>query len=90
MTYCSSKPALRLKMQKPTLLLIIFSVFLVSCQLTSTTGQREIDAHVGFDGLIAEFSKDAPPQVVFEESSFPILLKLRNNGAYDINEKEKK
>lgn len=77
-------------MTKFKLLLIVLSVLLISCQFsgTSTAGQREIETHVGFDGLTAEFSKDAPPQVVFEESRFPILLKLRNNGAYDIKEKK--
>ena len=76
--------------KKNILLLIVLSVLLISCQFsgTSTTGQREIDTHIGFDGLTAEFSKDAPPQVVFEDSSFPILLKVRNNGAYDIKEKK--
>lgn len=44
----------------------------------------DVNIYVGTQGLTAEFVKGAPPPKVFESSSFPILLKIRNNGAYSI------
>ncbi len=73
-------------------ILIFFSIFLLSCTIsnpfgTSTKKSTDVDVYVGFQGLIAEFSKTAPPPTVFQESSFPIFIRLRNVGAYDIKDK---
>ena len=68
----------------------MFAIFLLGCNLasTSTTSkQTQTDFHVGMEGLTAEFSKTAQPQIVFENSNFPVLLTLRNKGAYDIKAK---
>lgn len=46
---------------------------------------QDINIYVGTSGLSAEFAKSAPPPKVFEDSSFPILLKIRNGGAYSIS-----
>lgn len=45
----------------------------------------EVNIYVGTQGLSAEFAKTSPPPRVFEDSSFPILLKIRNSGAYSIS-----
>lgn len=66
---------------------VIFILFILGCA-ESATKQKEINVFVGTEGLAAEFAKNAPPPRVFEESSFPILLRIRNNGAYSIS-KEK-
>lgn len=65
------------------LILINFAIFLLACTKTATQS-KEIDVYVGTEGLTAEFTKNAPPLKVFEESSFPILLRIINNGAYSI------
>lgn len=58
---------------------------MVSCNTTTSTKKvNDVDIFVGTDGLVAEFSKNAPPPRVFEDSSFPILLRIRNIGAYSI------
>ncbi|MDP3766067.1 MAG: hypothetical protein Q8R04_06155 [Nanoarchaeota archaeon] len=44
---------------------------------------------VGTEGLTAEFAKTAPPPKVFEDSDFPILLRIKNKGAQSIAKEEK-
>lgn len=63
---------------------LIFTMLAVGCTASSTSKTKEIDVFVGTEGLAAEFSKTAPPPRVFESSDFPILLRIRNNGAYSI------
>ena len=41
---------------------------------------QDTNIYVGTSGLSAEFVKTAPPPKVFENSNFPILLKIRNGG----------
>jgi len=65
---------------------LFFSLFvfiLLGCTAT-TTKHQDVDIYVGTRGLTAEFSKTAPPPRVFEDSNFPILLRIRNIGAYSI------
>ena len=47
----------------------------------------ELNVFVGTQGLTSEFVKNAPPQKVFESSSFPILLRIRNIGSFSIDGK---
>ena len=46
----------------------------------------DADIRKGTDGLDMEFLKNAPPERVFEESPFPISLRLKNEGASNIEE----
>lgn len=46
----------------------------------------DVNVYVGTQGLSAEFVKSAPPPKVFENSDFPVLLKIRNSGAYSISQ----
>ena len=78
------------------LVLILFSIFLIfinSCNQISfgqsSSKPKDINIYVGIEGLKAEFIKNAPPQQVFENSNFPIMLKINNNGAYSITEAPK-
>lgn len=74
-------------MQNKKTFFLIIVLLLIGCAKTSSTSKsKEVDIYVGFDGLVAEFAKNAPPARVLEQSSFPILLKIRNKGAYSINE----
>ncbi len=60
-------------------------VFLLGCNtFSSSSTSKEIDIHVGVDSIRAEFIKTAPPQTVFEKSNFPVVIKARNIGAYNI------
>ncbi len=46
----------------------------------------EVDVRKGTDGIKMEFLPNAPPQNVFAESGFPVSLKIKNAGAFDIVE----
>lgn len=46
----------------------------------------DVDIRKGTDGLIMEFLPNAPPANVFEDGGFPISLKLKNAGAFDITD----
>lgn len=78
-------------MKKSTLFYLILStLFLIACGAFSPGSSKpaETDFHVGTEALRAEFLKNAPPQIVMEKSNFPIFIKVRNYGAYDIKDKQ--
>ena len=68
-------------------ILLIFLLIIAGCK-TSGSKNSIIDEDIrkGTQGLILEFTKNAPPDKVFEDSIFPIAMKLKNNGAYDIEQ----
>ena len=74
---------------------IIVTVFLViliaSCTSTTTnkTSKTAENVRIGFKGLTLEFLKNIPPPKVFEEETFPVILKIRNIGAFDIIDPDK-
>lgn len=47
----------------------------------------DADIRKGTDGLTMEFLQNAPPLNVFEGGSFPISLRIKNTGAFDIGDK---
>ncbi|MBI3035751.1 hypothetical protein HYY71_05510 [Candidatus Woesearchaeota archaeon] len=51
---------------------------------SSSKKTTDVNIYVGTQGLAAEFVKGAPPPKVFESSSFPILIRIRNSGAYSL------
>lgn len=55
---------------------------------SSSKKTPEINVYVGTSGLTAEFAKTAPPPKVFEQSSFPILIRVKNTGAFNIGEND--
>ncbi len=69
---------------------MLFLIIIVGCDsgTKSKTPITDVDVRKGIDGLIMEFTKNAPPARVFEDSIFPIAVNLKNKGASDI-EKEK-
>ena len=76
------------KMKITPFMIILIFAFVVGCTASSTSKPKEIDVFVGVQGLAAEFAKTAPPPRVFESSSFPILLKVSNKGAYSVSDKK--
>ena len=68
---------------------LIFAVIVIGCTSSPSSKTKEVDVFVGTDGLTAEFAKTAPPPKVFEDSNFPILLRIRNKGAYSIKDSNK-
>lgn len=63
----------------------ILAIFTFGCSSASTQ-TKEINVFVGTDGLSVVFANNAPPQRVFESSDFPIVLRIRNNGAFSITD----
>lgn len=75
-----------MKIYRNFLILLVISLLVACTPNQSSAKPKEIDVFVGTEGLAAEFAKTAPPPKVFEESSFPIALRIRNKGAYSIKE----
>ncbi|MBI2654767.1 hypothetical protein HYX02_08250, partial [Candidatus Woesearchaeota archaeon] len=72
---------------KKIIFILILIFFTVGCGRGASTSKiSDVDIFVGTEGLTAEFSKTAPPPKVFESSDFPILLRIRNKGAYSIDQ----
>jgi len=69
---------------------IFFLLVIAGCKgnTGSSTPITDVDVRKGIEGLTIEFTKNAPPDSVFEDTVFPIALTLRNKGASDIEESE--
>lgn len=68
---------------------LIFILILTGCgEIQTKTRVSDIDVYVGFEGIVMEFMKNAPPQTVLERSTFPILIKISNRGTHTILPKE--
>jgi len=65
---------------------IVFLLVLAGCKGGSSKGTSitDIDVRKGTDGLIIEFIKNAPPDKVFEDEVFPLAVRLKNEGASNI------
>ncbi len=68
---------------------IIFTFFVLilstACTQSGASGNdRIVEFRNGLEGLTIEFLKNAPPQIVFERSAFPVYLRIRNKGAGDV------
>ena len=66
-----------------------FLLLLISSCNMAQQRQKEVDVHIGFNGLNMEFLKGTPPKNTFEGEKFPVLIKAENKGAYGINSPEK-
>ena len=81
-------------MNKKTILIIgiLFLLVVAGCEGGTKKEQRlitDVDLRKGTDGLTMEFVKNAPPESVFEDTVFPIAVRLHNEGAEDIKESGK-
>ncbi len=83
------------RMDKKLILIGIVLIFVVSGCSEGGLGRgkknpiTEVDVRKGTDGLKIEFLPNSPPQNVFAEIGFPISLKIKNIGAFDIAEDNK-
>ena len=80
---------------KLLLALLLLSFLLASCT-TGGSGQGAFSFHsfknvkqttnyyTGTDGLVVEFSQDAPPREVYEGSEFDVQAYIQNKGAFDV------
>ena len=81
--------------QEKNRLLMVFSIFAVILLVAGCDAGKskapitDADIRTGAEGLKTEFVKNAPPENVFAEIGFPISLKLKNAGAFDIPEDDK-
>jgi len=69
------------------IMLMILLVFISSCGRfgkSSPDSLSDVEIRKGFDSLSVEFLKNSPPELVFENSPFPLVLRVKNVGAYDI------
>src|SRR3989338_6902001 len=79
------------KMKEKYFMIVLVAVLLVAgCKGgKKQVSISDIELQKGFDGLTAEFLENAPPKAVFEDSPFPVIVKLQNKGAYNIEKTEK-
>lgn len=74
-------------MKKQIPLLTLLSLLLVSCGSLGNNPTENIpNIHKGITGLSMDFLKNTPPKEVFEETEFPILLRIHNQGTYSLKE----
>lgn len=67
------------------ILLLVGIVFIAGCgKNIEKRPITNVEVRKGTAGITMEFIKNAPPDKVFEEGRFPISLKLKNLGAFDI------
>lgn len=72
-------------MKKATLaILLCFTALIFGCTNSSSNQKTDADLRKGTDGLTIELTKNAPPDKIFEDSIFPIAIKLQNKGASNI------
>ena len=69
--------------------ILIVAIFMTASCTSQNNKPADIDVHVGFDGLNIEFLKNTPPQKVFEGDIFPVIVRIKNNGAYSVTENNK-
>ena len=70
--------------KKIIFIIAILIMFAAGCTGGARNKNEEVDVHVGFSGLAIEFLKNSPPSKVFEGDTLPVLIKVKNNGAYSI------
>ena len=77
-----------MKQKNMAIFALILILAISGCKGSGSTGKpiTNEDVYKGFDGLNIGFTKNAPPDKVFEESIFPIAINLKNKGASDIKD----
>ena len=69
--------------------IFIAAIFLLASCTLQNSKPADIDVHTGFEGLNIGFLKNTPPDKVFEGDIFPVIVKVKNNGAYSVTENSK-
>ena len=68
---------------------IALLLLITACTIQTTTTSKDVNLHVGFNGLTMELLKNTPPQKVFEDEVFPVIIKVRNIGAFSLDKNDK-
>lgn len=63
---------------------LILMLVVIACTTQTNKKTTEVDVRVGFNGLLIDFLKNTPPQKVFEGDMFPVMIKVKNSGAYSM------
>lgn len=61
---------------------ILFALFLLSC--TPQLNYQSPQVYKGFEGIVMYGVRDAPPTTVIEGTASPLLLRVENRGAYNV------
>ena len=64
----------------------MFLFLVAGCETSTKT--NDINVRVGFNGLTMEFLKNTPPARIFEDDVIPVYIRVKNSGAYTIQEKD--
>lgn len=62
----------------------VLALILAGCNPSNTSKPKDVDFFIGLQGLTIGFLKNTPPQKIFEGDLFPVILNIKNNGAYSI------
>ncbi len=68
-------------------LIIVLALILAGCQGGYGGGSqayKEVNYRTGTEGAAIEFVQNAPGSTIDEESTFPIQVRVHNQGAYEI------
>ena len=76
---------------KKNFLIIVITLLLLiaACTAQKANSSKVVDVRIGISGLAIEFLKNTPPQKVFEDEVFPVILKVRNIGAFSLDKGNK-
>lgn len=69
---------------RTSFIIISIALLLLGCQSTGKKPQEVPDFRSGTSGLEMAFLKNAPPKQAFEQSSFPVLVRVKNQGTFSI------
>ena len=69
------------------LIIVLLAVFLVGCG-SSGQGYAKTNFKTGSGGLRISFFNNAPPDKIYPDSDFRIILQLENDAAYDLTSGE--
>jgi hypothetical protein len=89
---------MRIKMNKKMIFVFIVAGLLIvaGCEGGRLFGKgskdtkplTDADVRKGVQGLTMDFVQNAPPERIFENTAFPIVVNLKNMGAFDIGDNE--
>lgn len=70
-----------------TLLVLMHAILLLSaCDMLGNKQPTEVNYHKGIEGVEINFLDQAPPDELYENSTFNINIEIENRGAYDVTE----
>lgn len=71
-----------MKLHKNVIMIVIFAFFLAGCG----GGPGEVQVYQGTEAIHVETARNAPPDEVFEGSTFMLSAQIQNRGAYSLED----